>query len=424
MADPVAPPGGFQQGGWYEGRQYWNGTFSAPGQINSQSNQQGAGQNVSNEVIAQTNPNNVAYVNQQKQASGVSSYLNDYQSSLYGAVDLPGVQTSEEILKSLRDSGLLPSNQAPEAPNLTETFQTLSEERGLDAIQASINEFKAQQDEIAAQLRVNKSAEMGKPVAQNVIEGRIGEQERTAQENYDFVSRQLSRKTDEYNSALSSIQMIMDFTQKDFDNASQSYTQQFEQAISTINLIRGIQSDQKDDVQRAQDNARANAQIMVNLITAGNLSLDQMSPDQQAQLNKLEVQSGLPMGFFQSIQMDAGANIIATNEVNGQIQVLMRNGDGSLTTQTYGQSEGGGSGSGGNTGSAKDLSSAIADMSSQIRTRLNSYNDISPNDWNVALSAWLGAGFKKADFIANFGQYADTNRGDFQSVYGFKNPVE
>lgn len=56
-----------QQGGWYDGQQYWGGTLSAPGQINTQSNQQGAGQQVSNEVIAQTNPNNVAYIaNKQK----------------------------------------------------------------------------------------------------------------------------------------------------------------------------------------------------------------------------------------------------------------------------------------------------------------------------------------------------------------------
>jgi hypothetical protein len=60
------------QGGWYDGQQFWGGTLSQPGQINSQSNQQGAGQLVSNEVIAQTNPNNVAYVAQQRQQAGLT----------------------------------------------------------------------------------------------------------------------------------------------------------------------------------------------------------------------------------------------------------------------------------------------------------------------------------------------------------------
>ena len=34
------PSGGFQVGGWYSGRQFWNGTLSEPGQIHPSSNQQ------------------------------------------------------------------------------------------------------------------------------------------------------------------------------------------------------------------------------------------------------------------------------------------------------------------------------------------------------------------------------------------------
>lgn len=48
------PAGGFQQGGWYGGRQYWGGTLSDPGVIHPSSNQQGAGQAVSKEVNAQS----------------------------------------------------------------------------------------------------------------------------------------------------------------------------------------------------------------------------------------------------------------------------------------------------------------------------------------------------------------------------------
>lgn len=57
-----------QNGGWYDGQQFFNGSLSNPGQIHPESNQQGAGQAVSQEVIAQTNPANVNYVNQQRAA--------------------------------------------------------------------------------------------------------------------------------------------------------------------------------------------------------------------------------------------------------------------------------------------------------------------------------------------------------------------
>lgn len=99
-----------QQGGWYDGQQYWGGSLSNAGQINSQSNQQGAGQQVSNEVVAQTNPANVAYIQQQQKqnpaaasgAPGAGAY-NPSSASGSGAgagamtgfnqpsIDLPGI---------------------------------------------------------------------------------------------------------------------------------------------------------------------------------------------------------------------------------------------------------------------------------------------------------------------------------------------
>lgn len=47
-----APSGGFQTGGWYSGRQYWNGTLSDVNTIHPDSNQSGAGSTVSPTVNA------------------------------------------------------------------------------------------------------------------------------------------------------------------------------------------------------------------------------------------------------------------------------------------------------------------------------------------------------------------------------------
>lgn len=73
------PPGGFLQGGWYDSRQYWNGTLSEPGQIHVSSNQVGAGQNVSQEVNQQTSvaagltPNaNQEYIDAQRRAAAAN----------------------------------------------------------------------------------------------------------------------------------------------------------------------------------------------------------------------------------------------------------------------------------------------------------------------------------------------------------------
>lgn len=265
--------------------------------------------------------------------------LAGFQSTVFSnASSISGVQSLADIAKGLKESGLLPAGEAPVAPSMVDTYTSLAEAKGVDAIQASINDLKARQDEIASQLQVNKTAEKGKLVAKGVIEGRVSKETQQAQDEYDFIGRQLARKQDELTSTLNNISMIMQFTQTDYTNASNAYNTQFDQAITTFNLINGIQQDQKTEAQRAQDNARANLQIMANAITAGNMDINNLSPDQQAQLNKLEVQSGLPVGFISSLKVDPKANILFTSTSDGITQVGMRNADGTVSVQSYGTS--------------------------------------------------------------------------------------
>lgn len=268
---------------------------------------------------------------------GLQSDLNQFNNDTFAGGG--GVQSLGQIKSDLTNSGLLPTGEAPTAPSLVKQYGDLSATKGVDAISASITDLKAQQDALAAQVRTNTSAERGKPVAQNVIEGRISVEQRNAQEQYDFIGRQLTRKNDELTSALTSIKTIMDLTQVDYQNASQQYSQKFDQAINTFNLIRGIQQDQKTEAQRAQDNARANLQIFTNAITEGNVKFSDLPPDQQANINKMEVQAGLPVGFTAALKekIDPNANIISTTNNDGQIQVLLRQPDGTIGLQTYGQ---------------------------------------------------------------------------------------
>jgi len=69
-----------------------------------------------------------------------------------------------------------------------------------------------------------------------------------------------------------------------------------------------------------------------------------------------------------------------------------------------------------------DTQAAAASMNQELSSVANSYGNISPADWQKAMNAWVNEGGKPADFIAYFGRYADTNRGDFDQAYGFKNP--
>jgi hypothetical protein len=87
----------YQTGGWYKGRQ-WNGqVLGAPGVINMPG-AQGAGQPVSNEVVAQTNPANVAYLAQQRATAAPVSGTPTTSTNPQGLYDTSGLSQLEADL--------------------------------------------------------------------------------------------------------------------------------------------------------------------------------------------------------------------------------------------------------------------------------------------------------------------------------------
>lgn len=117
------PAGGFQTGGWYAGRQYWNGTLSAPGVIHPASNQQGAGQAVSKEVVQQTNPDNWAYIQQQANQQGTATASNNAGTA--GTTGTSGL------------SGMAPTNTSF---NLPEIYKSLFESSGITELEQGLAE--------------------------------------------------------------------------------------------------------------------------------------------------------------------------------------------------------------------------------------------------------------------------------------------
>lgn len=136
-----------QQGGWYDGQQFWGGTLSAPGVINSQSNQQGAGQAVSKEVIAQTNPANVQYIQQQQQL---------YQPSPTSQPLPPSVSTTPIPNEAGQSSGGGGVGFTPPATiNLPQLYEQLYSSSGIRDIESQLNDKTNQFNEQVAKIKDN-----------------------------------------------------------------------------------------------------------------------------------------------------------------------------------------------------------------------------------------------------------------------------
>lgn len=337
----VAP----QQGAWYDGRQYWGGTLSDPGVINKLSDQVGAGQLVSKEVNLQSdaaqglNPGDIEkYLATQRtvvanapaptmtSTKQVQNYTNGVQNgaaAAYKDPNAPKVQSIADITTELKNQ--LPTDE-PTAPKLLDTYNQMTADGTVTALEKSIIDLKAQREDALAQLRVNTAAERSKPVATNVIEGRVSQQQRAAQETVDFINRQLQTASDELTMRYKSIETIMKYTQLDFENAKSVYDTKFNQTMTLMTQARGIQQDQLTAEQRAIDNARANLQIYANAITAGNLNVSNLPPEAAASLNAMELAAGLPMGFVQNLKMSPKDQIAHINDRTGEVYGFDGNG--------------------------------------------------------------------------------------------------
>ena len=131
------PSGGFKEGGWYAGRQYWGGQLSDPGVINPLSNQQGAGQAVSKEVNAQS-----------AAQQGVSSQqLETYLQEQRNVQAKQQVQPARTVQPQDMPGSAFQSNQpggdlgltAPATINLPDLYKNLYEQKGISAIETELN---------------------------------------------------------------------------------------------------------------------------------------------------------------------------------------------------------------------------------------------------------------------------------------------
>jgi len=148
---PTAPSGGFQQGGWYNGRQYWNGTFSQPGQIHPESNQQGAGSMVSPEVLAATSiaAGNAPGANQ--------TYINSLYSNPSGGtgqgITFAGAGSGATGLGSIGITSSL--NLMDEQQNLYDASGITQLRNTINGIQATIDNYKSEADKRRAEVNEN-----------------------------------------------------------------------------------------------------------------------------------------------------------------------------------------------------------------------------------------------------------------------------
>jgi len=402
-----APSGGFQDLGWYSGYQYYQGSFAPKaGVIHPSSPQVGAGQAVSEEVNrAGSIAAGLAPSAYQDYLSGgyptskekVTPYLNKMQDSYFGSFQgAPEIKvpTMEELRGQLS-----PTTAYPETLDRTKMFEDLRTKHGVSDLEQQLTDLKAQEDELYASFRTQKYTEEGKPVALNVMAGRIGEEERQYLERVDYLGRQVARITDELNTKYNIISTYINLEGLDYQDAVTRYQTEFNNNLKLYDIITGKEAAARSAYESDRAAASANLQIYYNAITKGNIDYSSLGADQKVMVSKLEAQAGLPIGFMSNLKKDPDADIVFTTSNEGVTQVGLRNADGTISVESYGTRI---SGAG---GSADEKRKAIFD---EVQTELDKLGGkdkyVSPDEWNYLRQQWMSFGYSDKDFDAAFRQ--------------------
>jgi hypothetical protein len=266
-----------------------------------------------NAPITQGNVPDYSKVNSMAEANNAINANQEFDAAAAKVDETPPVKkTTEEIMAEIT-TAIKPTTTKPAAIDLTTTLLGYRSEYGVTALETQLDQLRAQEQDLLAQKETRTAAERGKPVAMNVIEGRVSEIERQENERIGVVQRSIANATNQLNTKYNIVSMLMKTKETDYDNAVTSYDKEMSNNISIFNAAKSIDEANKTEQERQQDNARSNAQIIINTMNDRDVTYDKLSPDEQTNLTKLGIQSGLGSDFFSSVmKISAGKNILTT----------------------------------------------------------------------------------------------------------------
>jgi hypothetical protein len=227
--------GVFKNGAWYNGRQYWDGTLSDPGVIHPNSPQQGAGQEVSKEVVQQTNPNNWDYIQNEKARQ---AWGNIDQATGLPKVNKPVVAAQAPAATKPTATKPTGSVTMPQVPtiDLKTTFNSLWESSGIGDIERSISDIEKR---MASKQQGYNTAASNYNDNPFLSEGdRVGRNQKLATDYQNAIAadqNELAMKKNDLATKKADIETKLNIELKQFDinsNAAQTAMQQFNTLLS------------------------------------------------------------------------------------------------------------------------------------------------------------------------------------------------
>ncbi|MCK5211843.1 hypothetical protein KAJ89_04030 [Candidatus Parcubacteria bacterium] len=199
-------------------------------------------------------------------------------------------ELTKKLLEMFEGEG---DTKKPKAPSLEEQFEAKRVELGIDVLETELAGVESDIELINTTLLVEAEKAGEKLVSMAQIGRRRGKLQMEAEQRIALLNIEKNAISRQLNNKLNTLNTVMSLTQQDFANASTLYNNEFNKNLQMINLISGIESQEKAD-------AQANLNTIINLAQNANKGFDDLSPSIQRHINNLEIQQGLPPGVTSS----------------------------------------------------------------------------------------------------------------------------
>ena len=323
--------------------------------------------------------------------------------------DVVDLSKSAELVDKLLQSLEEGPKVAEEAPKtLQQIFTDEKQKLALGELETELSTL----DSELAQLDADYSSTVEGTEQQRAPMGSIRRNLSETQLQYNRKRRDMVAERDsvarELNTKYSILNTMVSLAGQDIDNAQQDYQNKFNRNVQMINLLKGVEQEEKTDQERKTDNARANVQIMTNLLKEGNIDYANLDASTLLDIKNMEIQAGLPVGFTSFVNKTVDEPVVSfltpfTNEQGNRIQpVGVKNADGTFSVKNI------------NLGGIADKDTQTestktqdynASMWKQLDSVAGSNGYISVENYKKARSAWGATGLSSADFDKRFASF-------------------
>lgn len=257
----------------------------------------------------------------------------------------PTRKSSEELILGIQEKI---EEKPPEAPDLRTLFNEEMAKLGLDVDQEDLAKIDAEIDRIknralSAGVLFEEKAATGEGdvvITTAQVRAKQTELNRQAQIDINLLSVERSAIARMVQNKLTTLSLVMEFSQIDFENASQVYKSEFDRNIQLYNIINDKEEAEKTREEKAQDSAISNLIIVHNLLKANNLDYASLTVSQKLNIEQLEIQGGLPVGITAQIMAEEPdkkvKSVRGLTDVSGNtfFEVLLEDKDGNLSIKT------------------------------------------------------------------------------------------